>query len=169
MKIRNYENKLLEINIGACSRMEASTKIPKAGQKIYFKGIFVREGLVDLYSATCFWIKFIYFYVHLSDFYWKNLQTVLKETIIVNFISSICLWKNDKWALYYEYCRLWAVANQTVSLLTPILNQLLLKDPLINCRLRRTPACFWKSWVHHWKILFMSGCQLTHRQTPRPS
>lgn len=37
--INNYNDQTINIKIGACSRIEASTAIPKVGQTLIYKGI----------------------------------------------------------------------------------------------------------------------------------
>lgn len=41
------------LNLGACSRMESTSQLPKVGQKIYYRGRQVQRGEYNLYRGSC--------------------------------------------------------------------------------------------------------------------
>ena len=43
----------VHLNLGACSRIESTEQIPKAGQAIAFKAVPSSAGGYNLLSATC--------------------------------------------------------------------------------------------------------------------
>lgn len=41
------------LNLGACSRLESTTQLPKVGQRIYFRARQVGRGMFNLYKGSC--------------------------------------------------------------------------------------------------------------------
>ena len=51
--VQNKKSELVELRVGACSRIEATKILPEVGQTIFYKGI-ATQGATNLYTASCF-------------------------------------------------------------------------------------------------------------------
>ena len=52
--VNAHNGKKVKLTLGACSRIEAVTKVPEAGQNIYFSGVPSSADGYNLYAATCY-------------------------------------------------------------------------------------------------------------------
>lgn len=50
----SHSGKKQKFHVGACSRIESTYDLPKAGQNFYWRGVPETDGCFKLYSASCF-------------------------------------------------------------------------------------------------------------------
>ena len=53
IEVQSNNNRKVKLHLSACSRVEATTQVPKIGQKIYFNAEPSSAGGYNLYAATC--------------------------------------------------------------------------------------------------------------------
>lgn len=53
MTIKSTSGATLQLNMGACSRIEAPTDVPQVGQNAVFKGVPSGAGGFNVYALTC--------------------------------------------------------------------------------------------------------------------